>query len=94
MVQITEEMQTNPTNTYYETKLIMEKMMKWCDKAYDIKYVALRYFNIADAQEDGTIGEDHNPETHLISIVLQAALLEKEYIAYLAVAMILKMVLV
>ncbi|MFQ9617347.1 MAG: UDP-glucose 4-epimerase GalE, partial [Clostridium butyricum] len=80
VVPITEEMQTNPTNTYGETKLIMEKMMKWCDKAYDMKYVALRYFNVAGAQEDGTIGEDHNPETHLIPIVLQAALGKREFI--------------
>lgn len=80
VVPITEEMQTNPTNTYGETKLIMEKMMKWCDKAYDMKYVALRYFNVAGAQEDGTIGEDHNPETHLIPIVLQTALGKREFI--------------
>lgn len=79
-VPITEDMETCPTNTYGETKLVMEKMMKWCDKAYGMKYVALRYFNVAGAQEDGKIGEDHNPETHLIPIVLQAALGKRDCI--------------
>lgn len=79
-VPITEDMETCPTNTYGETKLVMEKMMKWCDKAYGMKYVALRYFNVAGAQDDGSIGEDHNPETHLIPIVLQTALGKREYI--------------
>lgn len=79
-VPITEDMETCPTNTYGETKLTMEKMMKWCDKAYGMKYVALRYFNVAGAEDDGSIGEDHNPETHLIPIVLQAALGKRDYI--------------
>lgn len=79
-IPITEDMGTCPTNTYGETKLVMEKMMKWCDKAYGMKYVALRYFNVAGAQDDGCIGEDHNPETHLIPIVLQTALGKREYI--------------
>lgn len=79
-VPITEDMETCPTNTYGETKLTMEKMMKWCDKAYGMKYVALRYFNVAGAKEDGSIGEDHNPETHLIPIVLQVALGKREFI--------------
>ncbi|MDB2158932.1 UDP-glucose 4-epimerase GalE [Clostridium butyricum] len=79
-VPITEDMETCPTNTYGETKLVMEKMMKWCDKAYGMKYVALRYFNVAGAEDDGSIGEDHNPETHLIPIVLQTALGKRDYI--------------
>lgn len=79
-IPITEDMETCPTNTYGETKLTMEKMMKWCDKAYGMKYVALRYFNVAGAKEDGSIGEDHNPETHLIPIVLQVALGKREFI--------------
>lgn len=65
---------TLPTNPYGETKLAVEKMLKWCEKAYGIKYVVLRYFNAAGAHVSGKIGEDHNPETHLIPIVLQAAL--------------------
>lgn len=64
---------TNPTNPYGETKLAVEKALKWADKAYGIKYVALRYFNACGAHESGKIGEAHNPETHLIPIVLQAA---------------------
>lgn len=79
-VPITEEMPTMPTNAYGETKLTMEKIMKWCDSAYGIKYVSLRYFNVAGARSTGEIGEDHETETHLIPIVLQAALGKRECI--------------
>lgn len=74
VVPISEEMPTNPKNPYGESKLIMEKMMKWCDDAYGMKYVALRYFNVAGAKADASIGEDHDPETHLVPIILQVAL--------------------
>ncbi|WP_271004897.1 UDP-glucose 4-epimerase GalE [Listeria seeligeri] len=80
-VPITESMPTNPESTYGDTKLIMEKMMKWCDKAYGMKYVALRYFNVAGAKSDGTIGEDHQPESHLVPIILQVALGQREKLA-------------
>ncbi len=70
---IMEDCETNPTNPYGETKLAIEKMLKWCDNAYGIKYVALRYFNVAGANNFENIGEDHNPETHLVPIVLQVA---------------------
>jgi UDP-glucose 4-epimerase len=73
-IPIKEDSIKNPINPYGETKLVMENMMKWCDSAYGIKFVALRYFNAAGAHESGKIGEDHNPETHLIPIVLQTAL--------------------
>ncbi|AEO99767.1 MULTISPECIES: UDP-glucose 4-epimerase GalE [Heyndrickxia] len=79
-VPITETMPTVPTNTYGETKLTMEKMMKWCEKAYGIKYVALRYFNVAGARSTGEIGEDHHPETHLIPVVLETVLGKREAI--------------
>ncbi|MBO0600649.1 UDP-glucose 4-epimerase GalE [Sporosarcina sp. E16_3] len=79
-VPITEKMPTNPTSTYGETKLTMEKMMKWCEQAYGIHYVALRYFNVAGARESGEIGEDHLPETHLVPIILQAALEQRSHI--------------
>ena len=79
-VPITEDMPTNPTNPYGESKLTMEKLMKWCDVAYGIKYVSLRYFNVAGARRDGKIGEDHTTETHLIPLVLQVALEQREYI--------------
>jgi len=65
---------TNPTNVYGETKLTMERMMRWFDQAHDIRYVSLRYFNAAGAHANGKIGEDHRPETHLIPLVLQTAL--------------------
>lgn len=79
-VPITEDMPTNPTNTYGETKLAMEKMMKWCETAYGIRFVSLRYFNVAGARQTGEIGEDHNPETHLIPVVLETALEKREKI--------------
>ncbi|HOP56790.1 MAG TPA: UDP-glucose 4-epimerase GalE [Bacillota bacterium] len=71
---ITEDDIPMPTNPYGESKLIMEKMMKWADAAYGIRYVSLRYFNVAGASCDQSIGEDHRPETHLIPIVLQVPL--------------------
>ncbi|WP_332238765.1 UDP-glucose 4-epimerase GalE [Sporolactobacillus sp. KGMB 08714] len=79
-VPITETMPTRPTNPYGETKLTMEKMMKWCDRAYGMRFVALRYFNVAGASKTGKIGEDHHPETHLIPIVLQTAAGERDRI--------------
>ncbi|KRM03703.1 UDP-glucose 4-epimerase GalE [Limosilactobacillus gastricus] len=62
-----------PINPYGLSKLMMEKMMAWADEAYGIKFVALRYFNVAGAAADGTIGEDHGPETHLVPIIMQVA---------------------
>ena len=79
-IPILEDDDTCPTNPYGETKLAMEKMMKWCDKAYGIKFVALRYFNAAGSLGDGTLGEDHTPETHLIPLILQVPLKKREAI--------------
>jgi len=62
-----------PTNPYGESKLIVEKMLRWCDEAHNLKFCALRYFNVAGARSDGTLGEDHRPESHLIPLVLEAA---------------------
>lgn len=81
IMPITEEYPTSPTNPYGETKLAMEKMMKWAEKAYGMKYVSLRYFNVAGAYETGEIGEDHHPETHLIPLVLEVALGKREKIS-------------
>ncbi|GEO69798.1 UDP-glucose 4-epimerase GalE [Levilactobacillus acidifarinae] len=67
-----------PTNPYGESKLMMEKIMKWSDEAYGIKFVALRYFNVAGAKPDGSIGEDHHPETHLVPIILEVAAGERQ----------------
>jgi UDP-glucose 4-epimerase len=63
-----------PTSPYGETKLAMEKMIKWAAGAHDLKFASLRYFNVAGASPDGLIGEDHRPESHLIPLVLQTAL--------------------
>jgi len=70
-VPIREEDETKPTNAYGETKLTMEKMMKWVSRASGIRYVSLRYFNAAGALPNGVIGEDHATETHLIPLILQ-----------------------
>ena len=75
---ITEKTATHPESPYGETKLMMEKMMRWCDQAYGMKYVALRYFNVAGAKADASIGEDHRPETHLVPIILQVALGQRD----------------
>lgn len=72
-IPILESDRTDPTNTYGETKLSMEKMIKWVSRAHGLRYTALRYFNACGAHENGKIGEDHDPETHLIPRVLQAA---------------------
>jgi len=79
-VPIRETDRTEPTNAYGETKLAVEKMLKWADTAYGIKHVVLRYFNVAGAHESGMIGEAHDPETHLIPIILQVALNKREKI--------------
>ncbi len=72
-IPILETDNTNPTNTYGETKLSMEKMFKWVSNAHGLRFVALRYFNACGAHKSGKIGEAHKPETHLIPLVLQAA---------------------
>lgn len=68
---IAESAPTNPTNTYGETKLAFERAMHWYEQAYLLRYASLRYFNAAGATEN--CGEDHDPESHLIPITLQAA---------------------
>lgn len=68
---ISETSPQKPTSVYGMTKLMMEQLMADFDKAYGLKYVALRYFNAAGAHESGDIGEDHNPESHLIPIIMQ-----------------------
>jgi len=75
---ITEEMPTNPINPYGQSKLMMEQMMKWQATASDMTYVSLRYFNVAGAKNDGSIGEAHKCETHLIPIILQVALGQRD----------------
>lgn len=77
---ITETEVTSPTNPYGETKLAIEKMLKWSAGAYGMSYAVLRYFNVAGAHPTIDIGEDHQPETHLIPIVLQVALGQRDKI--------------
>ncbi len=80
-IPILETDPTIPTNPYGETKLAVEKMLKWADEAHGIKHVILRYFNVAGAHMNGVLGEDHSPETHLIPIILQVALGQREAIS-------------
>ena len=80
-VPILETDRTEPTNTYGETKLSMEKMFKWVGKAHGLRYVSLRYFNACGAHISGQIGEDHNPESHLIPLILQVPNGKREYIS-------------
>ena len=70
-IPILESDRTCPTNPYGETKLAMEKMFHWASKAHGLSYVSLRYFNACGADATGQIGEAHNPESHLIPLVLQ-----------------------
>lgn len=71
---ITEDHPTEPINAYGQTKLDVEHAMAYYAGAYDLGYVAMRYFNAAGAAPDGRIGEDHDPESHLVPLVLRAAL--------------------
>ncbi len=73
-VPIPEEHPTRPTNPYGETKLAVERALAWYHQAYGMRYVSLRYFNAAGAHPSGELGEDHEPETHLVPRLLRAAL--------------------
>jgi UDP-glucose 4-epimerase len=77
---INEKHPQNPINPYGATKLMIEKILQDYDKAYDLKYIILRYFNASGADNGANIGESHNPETHLIPLVLQTALNKRECI--------------
>ncbi len=77
-VPITEEAKPAPTNPYGETKLAFERALRWYEQAYGLRYVSLRYFNAAGASE--RYGEDHEPETHLIPLVLRVAAGKMEYL--------------
>ncbi len=77
---ITEDMPCNPISPYGRTKRIMELVYADCARAWNLGFAALRYFNAAGAAYDGEIGEDHDPETHLIPIVLQVALGKRDHV--------------
>lgn len=72
-VPIPEDSPLAPTNPYGETKAMLERILDWYDKAYGFKSIRLRYFNAAGADPEGGIGEEHEPETHLIPLVIRAA---------------------
>ncbi len=72
VVPITEQCVKNPLNVYGRTKLVIENMLKDFSDIYGLKYKALRYFNAAGADEEGDIGEDHSPESHLVPIIFQS----------------------
>ncbi len=76
---ITEENRQAPTNPYGESKLMFEKALRWYDELHGLRYTALRYFNAAGATEN--LGEDHDPETHLIPNVLKVALQQREAVS-------------
>jgi len=77
---IKEDHPLNPVNHYGTTKLIFENLLSMYRQSYDLQYIALRYFNASGANEDGEIGEDHFPETHLIPLVFQVVLGKRESI--------------
>lgn len=80
-IPILESDRTCPTNPYGETKLAMEKMFHWASKAHGLSYVSLRYFNACGADATGQIGEAHNPESHLIPLVLQVPNRKRESVS-------------
>ncbi|MEK9207403.1 MAG: UDP-glucose 4-epimerase GalE [Patescibacteria group bacterium] len=71
---VTEDESKKPESVYGESKLMFEKILEWYDKVTDIKHINLRYFNAAGASLDGTLGEDHDPESHIIPIAIKSAL--------------------
>ena len=77
-IPILETDAATPTNCYGETKLAMEHMMSWTSRAHGLRYVALRYFNACGAHPGGAIGEAHDPETHLIPLILQVPVGKRE----------------
>ncbi len=79
-IPIPETTPQEPINPYGFTKLVFENALADYAKAYGFAYAALRYFNAAGARPDGSIGEDHDPETHIIPIVLQVALGQRDKI--------------
>lgn len=80
-VPIDETHPQHPVNPYGESKFFVERILHWYSGAYGLKYAALRYFNAAGADPEGEIGEDHDPETHLIPLVIETALGKRPHIS-------------
>ncbi len=82
VLPVSENEKKIPESVYGESKLIFEKILYWYDQVYGIKYINLRYFNAAGAPLDAKLGEDHNPETHIIPLAIKAAISGGEFHLY------------
>jgi len=74
VMPVSEDAQKNPESVYGESKLMFEKILHWYDQIYGVKHINLRYFNAAGAAPDGSLGENHDPETHIIPVAIKAAM--------------------
>lgn len=81
-IPIPENHPKNPTNPYGESKLMVEKALSWYREIYGLSFISLRYFNAAGASLDGKMGENHNPETHIIPNAIKSAINKSEFILY------------
>lgn len=81
-IPIPEDHPKNPTNPYGESKLMVEELLLWYRKLYKLNFASLRYFNAAGASLNGDLGENHNPETHIIPNAIKAALMDSEFVLY------------
>lgn len=81
-IPISEDHKKNPTNPYGESKLMVEKILAWYRKIHGLSFASLRYFNASGASFDGSMGEDHNPETHIIPNAIKTAIRGSEFILY------------
>ncbi|MBN1254719.1 MAG: UDP-glucose 4-epimerase GalE [Deltaproteobacteria bacterium] len=79
-VPIPEDHPLDPVNPYGEGKVVVERALPWYEEAHDLRHISLRYFNAAGADPEGELGEDHNPETHLIPRVLEVAAMKRPLI--------------
>lgn len=79
---VTEEESKKPESVYGESKLMFEKILEWYDRIFGIKYINLRYFNAAGAALDGSLGEWHSPETHIIPRAIDSALSNTPFLLY------------
>ena len=80
-IPITEDHPQSPINPYGRSKLMVEQILNDYQRAYGLKYITLRYFNAAGSDPDGELGEDHNPETHIIPLILQTALGQRDHVS-------------
>lgn len=81
-IPIAEDDRKMPTNPYGESKLMVEKILAWYQSNFGISFAALRYFNACGAKLDGSMGEDHDPETHIIPLAIKALLMDVEFSLY------------